>query len=628
MSRSAQWVLTEDSTAIALVSADGTELPASGLDIFDAEFGGSQILRNCVVEPPSRQLTTIRFNPATAPLTLKMIAGREGSVVLVLGLPSSEWALAAWPEADQLIADRDWYAVDLSMVAGWRDRLREGSIELGVPLNARELLWLLWESGLAIESKLPTDAFQVLRIPDGAAVFDDLYLRADLYPYQVAGAEFLARMYDLGVGALLADEMGLGKTMQALYLLVHASQRSAEPSLVVVPASTLANWEREIARFAPALSVRVHAGPRRTGNPRALIAANVVLTSTEVLVRDRYLLDSVQWGAVVVDEAQNIKNASSQRSQAAKSLTARCAVAVTGTPIENSLKDMWSIFEFVAPEYLGSLENFIEQFPDEVEAALELSHRVAPMTIRRSVSKVAQDLPPRVDIVTPIYAGDRFASQYEDFRRDSDEPPITQLLRLRQLCASPQSVVESWASISKDFAKYDRLVEILDEVAANGGKALIFASFIDAIDELFDCIRERFPTLLSARVDGRSSPSDRQGIIDGFNGHPDSAFLIMNPRAAGVGLNIQAANYVIHYTPEWNPAVVAQASARAHRRGQTRPVFVYYLYYVGTVEEVMMDRLSAKRELQEAGLSAISPEPSSSDVLAALGASPLTSGGQ
>ncbi|WP_167140541.1 DEAD/DEAH box helicase [Diaminobutyricimonas sp. TR449] len=559
----------------------------------------------------------------TAPLTLKVVSGPDGSFALALGLSTSDWVQSIWPQADQLIANGNWYAIDASTVAAWRDRLQSGSIQLGAPLNAKELLWLLWESDLPIDLALNIGGLATLHSAGNAVEFDSQLLQADLYPYQVAGAEFLATMYDLGLGALLADEMGLGKTMQALYLLSHASQRSTEPSLVIVPASTLANWEREIKRFAPALSVLVHTGPRRTGNPKVLQSADVVLTSTDVLVRDRYLLDTVRWGAVVLDEAQNIKNSFAQRSQAAKSLSARCAVAVTGTPIENSLTDMWSIFEFVAPNYLGPLETFLEQFPDEVDAALELSHRVAPMTIRRSVSAVASDLPPRVDIDTPIYADDRFAAVYEDIRNGRDDPPITRLLRLRQLCGNPQSVDDSYGPISRDFAKYDRLVEILDEVAATGGKSLIFVSFIDAIDELYDCIRERFPTSMVARVDGRSNPRDRQETIDRFSEQSGSAFLILNPRAAGVGLNIQAANYVIHYTPEWNPAVVAQASARAHRRGQTRPVFVYYFYYVGTVEEVMMNRLSAKRELQEAGLSAVGAEPSSSDVLAALGVSPL-----
>jgi SNF2 family DNA or RNA helicase len=494
-------------------------------------------------------------------------------------------------------------------------------VKPGEPLDARQVLQVLWDADLEIENLVEASALIDFIGPSGPDVFDATLLRANLFPYQVAGSKLLAKLTELGVGALLADEMGLGKTMQALYALSNATKRHSFPNLIVAPSSTIANWEREIGRFAPMLAVTPHFGPHRTGDPSKLSVANLVLTSYDLLTRDASLFESVSWGLIVLDEAQAIKNPAAQRSRVVKLLSRSAGVAITGTPIENSLTDMWSIFEFVSPETLGSFDSFQNEYPDQVDAAYALSKRIAPLVLRRTVAEVATDLPPRVDVATPIYVSSRLAQLYDQARSQPGQPSIVTLMRLRQLCSSPSLLDSSWNAFD-DFPKFDRLIEILDEIVETGSKALIFAPFAETIDQVLGCIVERYSGIFAERIDGRLPPRLRQDLIDSFSTFTGAAVLVMNPKAAGVGLNIQAASHVIHFSPEWNPAIVAQASARAHRRGQLRPVFVHYLYYVGTVEELMMNRLDAKRSLQDASMAGVSGEPSESDLVAALRLSP------
>jgi SNF2 family DNA or RNA helicase len=325
---------------------------------------------------------------------------------------------------------------------------------------------------------------------------------------------------------------------------------------------------------------------------------------------------------VILDEAQLIKNVAAQRSHALKRIPKRIGVAVTGTPIENSLTDMWSIFEFVAPEYLGSLVDFEYDYPDEASAAVALSRRLAPLSIRRTVASVATDLPPRVDVVTPVFASGRLENLYDAVRLDPDLAPLARLTKLRQVCAAPSDADPTWERRLTDFPKVDRLIELMESVVFEGAKALVFSSFTESIDQICGALGARFSGLFIRAVDGRKSPSHRQSDIDDFTAATGAAVLVLNPRAAGIGLNIQAASHVFHFTPEWNPAVVSQASARAHRRGQDMPVFIYYLYYVGTVEEVMMDRLDAKRGLQSAGTSMFQENPSAGELARVFALSP------
>jgi SNF2 family DNA or RNA helicase len=617
---SGYWHVADDGQAIELLDDSNTSVGVKATDIYDAEFGGRTVINGLTVGRPSTELSSTSFSPQLAVLRISL-RDDAGAPKLTLETFDAKHKIADWPTSDQLLVGGSWSAYDPRQLEQSATRLAENGIGLDAPLTPNQVFWLLWDEDVDVEPGLPAAARKFFEV-SAPSRFDELLLRAALYPYQIIGSEYLAELARLGLGSLLADEMGLGKTIQAIYALASASRFERGPSLVVCPSSLIANWEREFDRFAPHLRILSHVGARRTGDPSSFESIDVVVTSYDLAIRDRYLLDSVEWELIVVDEAQAIKNPSALRSLALKSFRRRGAVAITGTPIENSLTDMWSIFEFLVPDYLGSIETFESSYPDQADAARALSKRVAPLVIRRTVAEVATDLPPRIDIPSPIYLSEGLVELYEEVRA-GDQIAIAKLTRLREVCSAPSMIDDVWVWRRAHIPKFERTMEILDAVVADSGKLLVFAPFTAAIDQIAGWVTDRFPSIYVATVDGRSSPSDRQAIIDDFSADSGSAVLVMNPKAAGVGLNIQAANYVIHFSPEWNPATVEQASARAYRRGQTRPVFVYYLYYLGTVEELMMERLEEKRELQRAGLSAASSEPSSSEIAEALKKSPV-----
>ena len=615
------WEINDLGVIDYLVAGHG--IAVSAVEIWEAEY----VPEESKLPQPSVELPHIEFAAAMLDVVLVLERDADGHAVLQLAtsLDSGYVTLPTWPQTDQLLLGSRWHALDKAHVVELRSALSQHDINIGRRLSNQQLMWLYWSSGFGLDPLKELKDRPTGLEPDGPSDhFEPELIRASLYPYQVNGARFLGGMADQELGALLADEMGLGKTIQAIYLISRERDRKRGTTLVVCPSSLITNWQREIIRFTPWLSVSIHRGVERTGDPTFLEQFDVVLTSYDVLVRDVAVLESLRWNLVVLDEAQSIKNSDAKRSLAAKRLQRRVGVAITGTPIENSLRDMWSIFEFIAPAYLGARAQFERRYPDELTAARALSLRVAPMTLRRMVSDVAQDLPPRVDIPVAIDGGPRFAQEYEALRSTPNIAALALLTKLRQVCASPRALGAAFPRL-EDFTKYDVALRIMFEAFEKSEKVLLFASYLEALDLIADDLRDRLPAVFLRVLDGRTSADERQKAIDDFSAHVGPGVLLMNPRATGVGLNIQAASHVIHYTPEWNPAIVAQATARAHRRGQNRPVFVHYLYLVDTVEEVMIDRLNSKRELQDAGLSGIDGDLSQSDILEALALTPARS---
>ncbi|AUZ88407.1 ATP-dependent helicase [Arthrobacter agilis] len=477
-------------------------------------------------------------------------------------------------------------------------------------------MWLLWESALDLQHEESNLSLMpaALAPPTDSGSSPDALVQATLYPYQQQGVGKLLALAEQGLGCLLADEMGLGKTIQAIALLAWLSSTDSGPSLVIAPSSTTTNWCRELSKFAPNLSVHEHTGSRRSGDPAFLQMFNVVVTSFDLAVRDQFLLQSVNWRALAVDEAQNVKNPRAQRSAAIRELRTDILLAITGTPIENSLTDLWSIMSLVAPSYLSSLEEFSAMYPDEEQAAAELGRRVAPLTIRRRVREVASDLPSRTDALVPVRPSPALVAEYERIRSDAALPLLAKFTYLRQACSSLSSVEGLSMPFTQHNPKYDHALQIITEAFALSCKVLLFASFTDTVDEIYSDLAGRFSRALVLKLDGRTPIQERQRLLDEFASFPGPAILILNPKAAGVGLNIQSANYVIHFTPEWNPATIDQASARSYRRGQTRPVFIYSLYYAGTVEENMLERVALKRQLAESGMSAAESTPSATEL--------------
>lgn len=447
---------------------------------------------------------------------------------------------------------------------------------------------------------------------------------ANLYPYQLQGWRWLRFVIGEGVGGLLADEMGLGKTLQVISVIADPGIAPSCPALIVAPGSVLENWCREISRFAPSLSILKHQGAARTGSPLALDGYDVVVTSYDTIVRDGAMMNLRDWSLVVLDEAQNIRNPEAQRTRAVKRLRRRVGLAVTGTPFENRLLDIWSLMDFVRPGYLGSQYEFSKRFLDSPKAAEQLETVISPLILRRRIEDVAQDLPERIDIPQILELDQSAAKQYETLRASvlaeySRAASLVALTKLRMFCTDPQLV----GAYSDNFVKLQRLDELLAEIFDSDEKVLVFTSYTEMADKIVSRVRGLF-SVSAETLDGRRPISDRQGLIDQFTATTGSGALVLNPRAGGTGLNITAANHVIHYNPEWNPATEDQASARAHRRGQTRSVTVHQLLIAGTVEEVIAERVQRKRDLSNAAVVGVEGTSEDlKDIVAALDRSPV-----
>ena len=459
-------------------------------------------------------------------------------------------------------------------------------------------------------------------------------LKGKLFPYQDQGFNWLSYMIDNNCGSILADEMGLGKTLQIIALF--GSQKAIKKNchfLVVSPISLLENWRREIEKFFPSLSVCVHHGSRRTGDYRNLLNYDVIIVSYSNVTSDLSMINMIKWDIVVLDEAQYIKNPFAQRTTLIKQINREDGIAVTGTPFENHISDIWSIVDFVMPTYLGTLSEFEKQFEDDVESGYKIDALIRPIMIRRFVKDVADDLPERVDIAQPIIMSEEEAILYENERnQDTDFNHFTldKIQPLRKICThiNIYNNDDELNDLLQKSNKYLRLCEILEEITMKGEKVIIFTSFTKMIEILCNDLPKRFgvPTTF---INGSISADKRQPIIDSFSNIEGSAILVLNPKAAGAGLNITAANHVIHYNLEWNPAIEDQASARSYRRGQNKTVFVYRLFYANTIEEVMNDRIQLKREISDAAIVGNDgTEQDKKDLLRALSLSPYWEGGK
>ncbi len=421
-------------------------------------------------------------------------------------------------------------------------------------------------------------------------------LRAELRPYQLDGYGWLVRLGRMGAGACLADDMGLGKTIQTLALLV---QRAPEgPSLVVAPTSVLPSYRDEIGRFAPTLRPRLYAGGGRAAQLDELEPFDVMLVSYTVLQQDIEALERIGFVVAVLDEAQAIKNASTLRAKAAFRLQASQRVATTGTPIENRVEELFSLFRFLSPGLLGAASDFAREPPER------LKRLVAPFILRRTKTAVARELPPKTEITLRIDPLPEEAALYEALRAQALASVagvanagqrrihlLAALTKLRRAASNLRLVLPEERAAS---SKLDALGDLLDELLPNGHKVLVFSQFVDhltLVRELLEARGVRYQYL-----DGSTPMKDRKAAIDAFQAGLSDAFLI-SLKAGGVGLNLTAADYVVHMDPWWNPAAEDQASDRAHRIGQTRPVTVYRMVARGTIEESILELHHRKRDL-------------------------------
>ncbi len=444
-------------------------------------------------------------------------------------------------------------------------------------------------------------------------------LQAELRPYQREGLNWLQFLREMELGGILADDMGLGKTIQALahLLLEHESNRADRPSLVVAPTSLMVNWQREAERFAPGLQVLVLHGPERKKDFGAMADRDLVLTTYPLLARDAEVLLAQDWHLVILDEAQHIKNPKVKAALTACRLRARHRLCLTGTPLENHLGELWSQFNFLMPGFLGDSKRFGKLFRTPIEKhgdpdrSHSLSRRVAPFLLRREKAQVVAELPPKSEIVNQVELGGAQRDLYESIRvalhrkvqQEIDKKGIQRsqivildaLLKLRQVCCDPRLLKMDAAAGVKQSAKLELLDEMLPELVAEGRRILLFSQFTS----MLALIEERLQAhgIEYVKLTGRTR--DRATPVDRFQAGEAPLFLI-SLKAGGTGLNLTAADTVIHYDPWWNPAVERQATDRAHRIGQDKPVFVYKLLTRGTVEEKIADMQQRKQELADA----------------------------
>ena len=456
-------------------------------------------------------------------------------------------------------------------------------------------------------------------------------LRAQLRPYQQAGYSWLEFLRGSGLGACLADDMGLGKTIQTLALFSRDREQGLlqAPVLIVCPTSVVSNWSKEAERFTPNLRVLMHQGPDRLQGEEfaaELQRTDLIVTSYALLRRDAGMFQGVEWHGVVLDEAQNIKNPTAQQSKLAFGLSGGFRLALTGTPVENRLSELWSIMRFLNPGYLGSRKEFRARFARPIERegdeeSLRQLHKLTkPLILRRLKSdpKVIQDLPEKQEMKVYAHLSEEQASLYEavvrDVMQELEESEgiqrkglvLSMLTRLKQLCNHPAQFLHEGAAsgaASGEEArsgKLPRLFELLDEVTSVGERCLIFTQYKEMGEMLHRSLAERFPSSGAQFIHGGTSARKRTEMVRRFQedeGGP--AIFILSLKAGGTGLNLTRANHVFHFDRWWNPAVEDQATDRAFRIGQKRNVEVHKFVCLGTLEERIDEMIERKKALAQ-----------------------------
>jgi len=442
--------------------------------------------------------------------------------------------------------------------------------------------------------------------------------KAELRPYQLEGMSWLQFLAESEFGGILAEDMGLGKTVELLAHIALEKERGrlTAPFLVVCPTSVMPNWLSEIRKFTPHLKTIAYSGADRMEVFDALRYADIIVSTYPTVQRDEELLKYVNWHAIALDEAQAIKNPKTKVAKALRSFTAKHRFCLTGTPIENHLGELWSQFHFLLPGLLGDHRLFKTEIQKPIEMfgnqgmALMLSHRIRPFVLRRTKEQVAADLPEKTIIIKEIELGEGQRDLYETVRlastdrvRDEIERKgfkqshiviLDALLKLRQACCDPRLVKLTVARQTEKSAKLEELINMLQELCEEKRKILVFSQFTS----MLDLIKIELDQFGLRYVELRGDTNDRQRPVEQFQ-ETDVPIFLISLKAGGTGLNLTAADTVIHYDPWWNPAVENQATDRAHRIGQTKNVFVYKLIAKGTVEERMLQLQEQKRILAE-----------------------------
>ncbi len=445
-------------------------------------------------------------------------------------------------------------------------------------------------------------------------------LEAEMRPYQIQGLSYLNFLHEYHFGGILADEMGLGKTLQTLAFLLYLKENNRPgPNLIIVPTSVLPNWEREAAKFVPTMRQLVIYGSRREEMFKEIKNSDIVITTYALLRRDLEEITKHEYNAIILDEAQNIKNPNTITARSVRKVKGKFKLCLSGTPIENNLLELWSLFEFLMPGFLGSQhafqKGFVKPIKDGDEESLEyLRNRVKPFILRRTKTKVAEDLPPKMEHVyysalmddqQELYAGLAKKLKEQVLQR-VDEKGISgsqmsildALLKLRQICCHPKLLKLDMPGVNTNMSsgKFEAFKDLVTNIVDDGHNVLVFSQFVQMLQIIRSWLNmHKIP---HAYLDGASK--DRVEQVDKFNNDPNTPIFLISLKAGGTGLNLTAADYVIHYDPWWNPAVEDQATDRTHRIGQTKKVFSYKMISENTVEEKILKLQEQKKGVAEA----------------------------
>ena len=554
---------------------------------------------------------------ALLPLVIQYLEQGENTAPLLIELEDGRWLecprSVVRPVVETLLELHDAPALDasgaLSLPTARVHAL--SSMEERIAQDGSPALWRGGEELKALAERLRHfEGIENVPAPAG--------LSATLRDYQLKGLSWLQFLRDYAFGGILADDMGLGKTVQTLaHIMVEKEAgRLENPVLVVAPTSVLSTWRTEAQRFAPDLQVLVWHGAQRNKQQEKLPQQDLIITSYALLQRDAKLFQEFEFQLLILDEAQAIKNPATKVARAACAQPARYRLCLTGTPVENHLGELWSLFNFLMPGYMGNKDSFRRLFRNPIEKQsniqrrYELERRIHPFVLRRDKQEVATELPPKTTIVSTIEFESSQARLYESVRSAMSEKVaqllqqkglkksrieiLDALLKLRQVCCDPRLVKLDSARKVKHSAKLERLLQMLETLLNEGRKILVFSQFVSMLSLIEDELKKRSVTY--TKLTGRTRKRDE--AIQHFQSGDASVFLI-SLKAGGVGLNLTAADTVIHYDPWWNPAVENQATDRAYRIGQDKPVFVYKLVAQNTIEEKILELQEKKSHLAD-----------------------------
>ena len=596
--------------SIFLVDTDNNCHVIKALDIYNYIYHNRDIINNefKIIE---NEVSGIQYNDVPISPSLELVL-LEGKINLSLVENSVKYknndinfdSESQIEITDHIIIDKKWYAFPNGYLQLLADFLKKnnifqlGTITFGQYLNIRTIKDDFIDIIDSVDPERISDIELIKKIDKVKS------LQAKLYNYQKDGVSWLNVICSENLGGILADEMGLGKTLQIISTILQ-NEDKVNPNLVVARSTLLEHWKREFDKFTSGFSLLVHHGPHRTGYYKDFLEYDVIITSYGSVLRDISIFKMLKWNIVALDEAQDIKNPLAKRTNIIKSLQRNSSIAVTGTPLENTIIDLWSIMDFCYPGYLGTQKDFEFNYFGHDSSYHDLESKVKPLILKREISSVATQLPEKIEIPSYLRLSHNQSEKYDEIKERikstfTGAPSLAAITALRQYCCHPHIIDEYLDNDLIDVSpKYEHLVNILEQIFYKNEKVLIFSSYKKMINIMVYDLKIRF-NVWADKIDGSVETSRRQECIDEFENINGSAILILNPKAAGAGLNITAANHVIHYNPEWNPATEDQASARAYRLGQDKPVSIHRFIYSDTLEEVMDDRLTRKREIADA----------------------------